>query len=248
MVTRVNGGTINSQTLTGSLRYFLLNAAQGEPGPFEATTAKIVNIRNEFHVINATVVNGGGSYVAPTDVLTVVGGSPGPAATLTVKIVDGGEVVGVSVTNAGSYDALPTNPVSVTGGTGTLATFNLEFTSGIIIPGATGATADGSEYFVSPDAPIPGSAADQIMQLLSQKATIVNVALIDASTNEIMVVCENTGFAWDTPAAGDAAAEMQAAIRALGAAVPVPDNTNTGGTADLTTLTVTEKFFNDGVT
>lgn len=74
----------------------------------------------------ATVVAGGTLYV-DGNVLTVVGGT-GTAATLTVQET-GGIVDAVVVTTGGDYSVLPTNPVSVTGGGGTLATFDLVFNS-----------------------------------------------------------------------------------------------------------------------
>lgn len=74
--------------------------------------------------VSAAAINAGGTGYTVSDVLTVVGGD-GTAATLTVTSVSGGVIDGISVTTAGSYKTLPTNPVSVTGGTGSNATFNL---------------------------------------------------------------------------------------------------------------------------
>lgn len=74
-----------------------------------------------------TIAAGGSGYVAG-DVLTVSGGTALIAAEITVDTVDGsGAVLTGSISNAGSYTTLPTNPVSVTGGTGSSATFNLTF-------------------------------------------------------------------------------------------------------------------------
>ena len=90
------------------------------------------------------VPNYGYGY-AVNDVLTVVGGTfPNPAtptpAVLTVTSASLGQITGVTVTTGGSYvtisggnNILPTNPVTVTGGSGTGATFNLTFNpSGVV--------------------------------------------------------------------------------------------------------------------
>lgn len=59
------------------------------------------------------------------DVLTVLGGTNTTPLTLTVTGVSGGGVTSVTVANYGGYTVLPTNPVSVSGGTGSGVTFNL---------------------------------------------------------------------------------------------------------------------------
>lgn len=77
-------------------------------------------------VINAVIVAGGTGYTV-NDTLTVSGGTFVTAATLNVDSVSGGVITGVSVVTNGEYTAQPTNPVSVTGGTGSSATFTLTF-------------------------------------------------------------------------------------------------------------------------
>ena len=74
-----------------------------------------------------TVSAGGSGYVAG-DVLSISGGTALIGAELTVDTVDGGgAVLTASISNAGSYTTLPTNPASTSGGTGSGATFNLSF-------------------------------------------------------------------------------------------------------------------------
>ena len=80
-------------------------------------------------VQSATIANGGTGYTV-NDVLTVVGGT-GTAATLTVTAVSGGVITGISVTTQGDYTVNPTSPVSVTGGTGSSATFRLDISGSI---------------------------------------------------------------------------------------------------------------------
>jgi hypothetical protein len=75
-------------------------------------------------VQRAALLSSGSAYTA-SDVLTVVGGT-GTAAQITVDSVGGsGEILTFTVSNGGSYTSNPSNPVSVTGGTGSSATFNL---------------------------------------------------------------------------------------------------------------------------
>jgi len=77
--------------------------------------------------VGAAIVAGGAGY-SVGDTLTVVGGDAAIPVELTVTTVDGGgAVTGVQVSNTGRYTTPPTNPVSVTGGTGTLATFTIDF-------------------------------------------------------------------------------------------------------------------------
>lgn len=223
MVVKVHGGVITDQTLAGSLRYFEI----AKTGIGDGAIAD-----GNQQVISASVVDEGSSY-AEGNVLTVSGGT-GTAAQLTIPTDGGrwvgasGEVLAVQVTTAGDYSALPTNPVSVTGGGGTLATFNLSYTSFWIIPGADGTTGDGSEYYVTPNAPIPGSAADLALSVVSQKANIVQVAIVN--DNLIQFAVENTGYGWSSiDGSGTVDDDMLDAIVALGV-VTVPDLTATGNT------------------
>ena len=81
----------------------------------------------DAQVTAAVVVDAGSGYAAG-NVLTVVGGDYSILAELTVLTVNGtGGILTVSISNAGSYNETPANPVSVTGGAGTLATFTLTF-------------------------------------------------------------------------------------------------------------------------
>jgi hypothetical protein len=75
-------------------------------------------------VVAASVFVGGSAY-SVGNVLTLSGGTASTAATLTVTSVSSGAITGVSITNVGSYSVLPSNPVSVTGGDGTAASFTI---------------------------------------------------------------------------------------------------------------------------
>ena len=77
----------------------------------------------------ATVDAGGSGYTAG-DLLVVTGGAGSIPVELTVDTVDGGgAVTGISISNSGRYTTIPTNPVAVTGGTGSSAAFDLTFTN-----------------------------------------------------------------------------------------------------------------------
>jgi hypothetical protein len=70
-----------------------------------------------------------GAGYSVNDQLTLVGGT-GTAAVLNVLTVDGsGHILTYSASSPGSWTAAPANPVSVTGGTGAGATFEMIYTS-----------------------------------------------------------------------------------------------------------------------
>lgn len=76
-------------------------------------------------VIGSAAVAAGGTGYTSGDVLTVVGGT-GRAGTLEAALAGGpGPVTGFVVSGPGEYSANPTNPVALTGGTGTGATATL---------------------------------------------------------------------------------------------------------------------------
>lgn len=67
-----------------------------------------------------------GTGYAAGNVLTASGGTATTACQITVDLVDAtGAIVDWHVSTVGVYTAYPTNPVSVTGGSGSSATFNL---------------------------------------------------------------------------------------------------------------------------
>lgn len=84
----------------------------------------IVALAEARRVTEAAIDDGGTGYVVG-DILTVVGGTAIIAAQLEVTSESGGVIDGIRVYNNGGYTADPTDPVSVTGGSGTGAEFNL---------------------------------------------------------------------------------------------------------------------------
>jgi hypothetical protein len=74
-----------------------------------------------------TVASGASGY-AVGNILSVVGGFGQITTELTVTTIGGGgTVTGVSISNAGQYTEVPANPVTVTGGGGSGATFDIVF-------------------------------------------------------------------------------------------------------------------------
>lgn len=91
---------------------------------------RLVTFAASGSAVSASVFNGGSGYVVG-DVLTVTGGTPTTATQLTVTQVSSGVITTVSVSTAGSYayGTTPNNAASVTGGTGSGATFVLKFSA-----------------------------------------------------------------------------------------------------------------------
>ncbi len=86
-----------------------------------------------------SAVAGGGTGYTVGDTLTVSGGTSVVAAQLEVLTVSSGVITAVRVRNAGLYTSTPSNNASVTGGTGSGATFTLTWgTNGWISRRANG--------------------------------------------------------------------------------------------------------------
>ena len=231
MTTRVHGGIITDQMLVGSLRYFEID---GGVNVFADTIGD-----GNAQAVAAYVAAGGSGY-AVDNILTATPGT-GTDPTFRVKTVaSNGAVLSVAVETAGSTaQPLPANPQATTGGTGTGATLNVEYRSLIRVPNSDG-------FYVGVNEPVPGSAAEQVLEVLARRANIVQIALV--SDDLIQVAVENTSWGWETiDDSGPADTDLAAAIQLLGAAVPVPDTTAGGTTVDLTGATVTEKFFSAGI-
>jgi hypothetical protein len=106
----------------GTLTYTLVT------GVFGTTTFDVQVQDNGGKQVVAAAVAAGGSGYKVGDLLTLQGGASLTAAQLVVTSVDtSGAVTGVTIVADGAYTVLPTNPVAVTGGTGSGATFTLTF-------------------------------------------------------------------------------------------------------------------------
>lgn len=113
-------GTQWEQNLYQEEKYLTLfpasNALVQVPGVVPGTTLGADTVR---------IVTAGSGYQVG-DVLTVVGGAGTVPANITVSAVGAtGNVVHESITSGGAYTILPANPVTVTGGSGTGATFRV---------------------------------------------------------------------------------------------------------------------------
>jgi hypothetical protein len=144
-----NGGAVTAITRTGFGTGYTSIPTVAVSAP--TTAGGVQATLNVFMSSNsATIVSGGTGYTAG-DVLTVVGGT-GTAVQITVTTVSAGVITVVPApTVVGYYSVLPTNPVSVTGGTGSGATFNLSYYFG----GATVNNA-GSGYVEQPTVSFSG--------------------------------------------------------------------------------------------
>jgi hypothetical protein len=97
---------------------------------YDDALLRLIDLAVNNNVI-AAAINAGGSGYAIGDILTVTGGTVVSSLTATLEVtnVAAGVVTGIRVFNCGAYSSNPGNPVSVTGGGGTLATFNLTFST-----------------------------------------------------------------------------------------------------------------------
>jgi hypothetical protein len=120
-----NGGTVTAITRTSSGSAYTSNPTVAITAP---TTAGGVQATATCTLgVASYVVAGGGTGYAVGNVLTMVGGTFTSAGTCTVSAVSSGVITAVTATTGGAYTVAPTNPVSVTGGAGTGATFTLSF-------------------------------------------------------------------------------------------------------------------------
>jgi hypothetical protein len=141
-----------TKTASGAGYSSIPAASTGGGGGGGATFSLAMNVQ-------AAVVANGGTGYAVGNSLSVVGGT-GAAAVLTVSAVSGGAITAVTIANAGSYTALPTNPASVTGGSGTGATFNLTYSLGTIsvVGGGSGYTSNPTVVFSGGSPTTPAAA------------------------------------------------------------------------------------------
>jgi hypothetical protein len=120
-----NGGTVTAitRTATGSGYTSIPTIAVSAP-----TTAGGVQavVTQASMAVGAVAINNGGTGYTVGNTLTVTGGTGGNC-TITVSTVSSGVITGITFATTSPYTVLPTNPVSVTGGSGSSATFNLTY-------------------------------------------------------------------------------------------------------------------------
>jgi hypothetical protein len=146
-----NGSTftqINNSVLTVTVTKAGTNFSGRPTVVFSSGTATATA---QIGVVSATLGAGGTNYQV-NDVLTISGGTFATAAQLLVTAVNStGVITGFSIFIPGDYTAMPANPASVTGGSGTTATFNLYF--GVIAINVTA----GGNYVTAPTITLTGA-------------------------------------------------------------------------------------------
>lgn len=85
--------------------------------------------------VSTAIVAAGGTGYSAGDVLSVVGGIFGVAATVTVLTAPAGVVATVAVTLGGTYTTAPASPAATAGGAGTGCTLTLTLASNVIALG-----------------------------------------------------------------------------------------------------------------
>jgi hypothetical protein len=145
-----NGGTVTAITRTNAGTNYtsfptVVISAPTTAGGVQATTSFLLASTG------STIVSGGTGYTVG-NTLTVVGGTGGPT-TLTVSTVSSGVITGVTALSNPGYSVLPANPVSVTGGSGSGATFNIIYG---IANGSFTITNAGSGYIEQPTVTFSG--------------------------------------------------------------------------------------------
>jgi hypothetical protein len=144
-----NGGTVTAITRTvlggySSVPSVALTAPTTAGGVQATATCSV-------QTTSATIAGGGTGYTVG-DTLTLVGGTPvSSAGTFRVASVSGGVITAVDTPSFSAYTATPTNPVSVTGGTGSGATLNVSY-----FVGAFTITNAGSGYVEQPTVTFSG--------------------------------------------------------------------------------------------
>ena len=90
------------------------------------TAAATIKLKNVSSAITGGSMNNPGLNYVAGEILTLDGGTYSSQATFTIDSIDGsGSITGISLTTAGSYTALPSNPATLSGGSGTGATIDL---------------------------------------------------------------------------------------------------------------------------
>jgi len=124
----LNQGWQGSDFVTYQDTFFIMNAPGTAQFYISLSNISAQNLSAAFGVFTATISAAGSGYQA-NDTLTLTGTGGGQ---ITVNTVDtSGVITGYGVTNSGALSTQPANPVPVTGGSGTGATFNLTYTDNI---------------------------------------------------------------------------------------------------------------------
>jgi hypothetical protein len=203
------------------------------------TTPGVAATANAQLSLQTIVINAGGQNYNIGDTLTLVGGANTIAAQLTVTAngtgSTAGNVTAVSITTSGNYSVLPTTPISVTGGSGTGATFTSPTytisTSGAII------TNSGSGYVEQPTVTINGgggSGGSYYAQVGLQAANVKSISsAIDFYTSggRSLKITDSTNYLINYWQLGGSAGGVQVGLAAQGSDTNVGTNFTTKGNA-----------------
>jgi len=133
-----NGGTVTAITKTVSGSGYTSFPSVAISIPTTAGGVQATASVTDMSALGTAVVVSGGTGYTNGDVLTPVGGTGGASTRITVSAVSGGVITAAAISANSPYTVLPTNPVSVTGGTGSGATFNLNYAVTTITLGTAG--------------------------------------------------------------------------------------------------------------
>ena len=118
-----NGGTVTAITRTAAGGSYTSIPAIAISAPTTAGGVQATATANLSAL--ATSITSGGTGYTVGDVLTFVGGTASVVITATVTTVSSGVITAVTYSSGGAYSVIPSNPISVTGGTGSGATFTV---------------------------------------------------------------------------------------------------------------------------
>jgi hypothetical protein len=118
-----NGGTVTAITRTNAGVGYTTAPTWSASAP--TTAGGVTATGTTALLLYSPVINAGGTGYTVGNTLTLVGGTFTSAAQLTVTAVSSGVITAVSILGGGGYSATPTYPASVTGGSGSGATFTL---------------------------------------------------------------------------------------------------------------------------
>jgi hypothetical protein len=123
-----NGGTVTAITVTTSgVTAYTSHPTPAITAPTTAGGVTATATSNLFYnsaLASTTIVNGGTGYTVGNS-LTVSGGTFTAQALFTVTAVSSGVVTAIQSSSGGTYSAIPTGTLSVTGGSGTGFTFTI---------------------------------------------------------------------------------------------------------------------------
>jgi hypothetical protein len=179
----------------------------------------------------ATIVSGGTGY-SVGDVLTVQGGSYTSQGQIIVTGNSSGVITSVTYTNGGQYYSFPANAVSVTGGTGSSATFNL-------LPGGVNGfnvLTAGSGYIEPPAVTVSGgggSGATAIARVGSvpQVKSLTSSLDFYTSNGQILRLTDSTNLAVNYWQLSSSASGVQVGMAAIGGDTNIGTNFTTKGTS-----------------